>query len=237
MKLYHGTNMEFGSIDLGLCPPNRDFGRAFYTTSIKEHAIRRAEEIVRKSKEGKVTVHEYEFDFEEITKINAKLKLKRFDKVCPEWAQFVMFNRLRKEGEPQHEYDIVEGPVADDKMFRQFQLYADNRIKMNEFVYRIEFREATHQIAFCTEEALDTLLDYNTPSRYKIEDIIAELSVKLMQDSNFSKIDAMTIVYNSGIFSQLADENSGLYLKPWQEIYDLLIIELKNNNNNKNHSK
>jgi hypothetical protein len=228
MKLYHGTNIEFGSIDLGLCPHNRDFGRAFYTTSIKEHAIRRAEETVRKSKEGKVTVHEYEFGFDEIIKINPKLNIKHFDKICPEWAQFVMFNRLRKEGEPQHKYDIVEGPVADDKMFRQFQLYADNIIKMNEFVRRIEFREVTHQIAFCTEKSLDALLEYNTPSRYKIEEIIAELSVKLMQAQNISKIDAMSIVYNSNIFTQLADENTGFYFKPWQEIYELLKIELNN---------
>ena len=139
MKLYHGTNVEFGAIDLELCPLNRDFGQAFYTTSIKEHAVRRAEEIVRKSKEGKVTVLEYEFDFDEIIKRNPKLKIKRFDNVCAEWAQFVMINRLRREGELQHEYDIVEGPVANDKMFRQFQLYADSRIKLNEFVRRIKF--------------------------------------------------------------------------------------------------
>ena len=87
---------------------------------------------------------------------------------------------------------------------------------------RIKFREATHQIAFCTEESLDALLAYNEPPRYKIENIIAELSVKLMQDRNISKIDAMTIVYNSDIFTQLADENTGLYLKSWQEIYELL---------------
>jgi len=225
MKLYHGTNIEFGAIDLGLCPPNRDFGQAFYTTSIKEHAIRRAEEIVRKSKEGKVTVLEYEFDFDEIIKTNPELKIKRFDNVCAEWAQFVMFNRLRKDEEQHHEYDIVEGPVADDKMFRQFQLYADSRIKLNEFVRRIKFREATHQIAFCTEKSLDVLLAYNEPSRYKIENIIAELSVKLIQDRNIQKIDAMTIVYNSDVFTQLADENTGLYLKPWQDIYKLLKIE------------
>jgi hypothetical protein len=98
---------------------------------------------------------------------------------------------------------------------------------LNEFVRKIKFREDTHQIAFCTEESLDALLDYNEPSRYKIENIIAELSVALMQNRNISKIDAMTIVYNSDIFTQLADESTNLYLKSWQEIYDLLKIELK----------
>ncbi|GHV28112.1 hypothetical protein FACS1894176_10490 [Bacteroidia bacterium] len=29
MKIYHGTNIEFGAIDLNLCPPDRDFGQVF----------------------------------------------------------------------------------------------------------------------------------------------------------------------------------------------------------------
>ena len=224
MEIYHGTNIEFGAIDLDLCPPNRDFGQGFYCTNIRKHALERAEDKVDREG-GKIIILEYIFDFDKVVKSNPNLKIKRFDNGCAEWAQFVMFNRLRKEGEPQHEYDIVEGPVANDKMFRQFQQYADNRIKLNEFVRRIKFREPTHQIAFCTEESLDVLLDYNEPPRYKIENIIAELSVKLMQDRNISKIDAMTIVYNSDVFVQLADENTGLYLKSWQEIYERLGIE------------
>jgi hypothetical protein len=227
MKIYHGTNIEFGVIDLNICPPNRDFGQGFYCTNIKKHAMERAEDKVD-DEGGTVNILEYEFDIDEIARINPRLKIKRFENVCTEWAQFVMFNRLRKKGEQQHDYDIVEGPVADDKMFRQFRLFADNRIKLNEFVRRIKFREVTHQIAFCTEESLDALLDYNEPSRYKIEAIIAELAVKLMQERNISKINAMTIVYNSDISTQLADENTGLYLKPWQEVYELLKVELNN---------
>jgi hypothetical protein len=227
MKLYHGTNVEFGAIDISLCPPNRDFGQGFYTTSIKEHAIRRAQEAVRKSKKGILNVLEYEFDFDEITKINPKLKIKCFENVSAEWAQFVMFHRLRKEVEAQHEYDIVEGPVADDKMFRQFQLYANNQIKLNEFVGRIKFREATHQIVFCTERAIDALLEYNEPSRYKIEALVAELTVKLMQDYNISKIDAMSIIYHSDVFLKLTDEKNKLHFKPWYEIYEWLKQEMK----------
>jgi hypothetical protein len=225
MKLYHGTNVEFGVVDLERCPPNRDFGQGFYCTNIRKHAQERAEDKVD-DEGGNINILEYEFDFDEIIKINPKLKVKRFDTICAEWAQFVMSNRLRKEGESQHEYDIVEGPVANDKMFRQFQLYANNRIKLSEFVRKIKFREATHQIAFCTEESLDALLDYNEPPRYKIENAIAELSVKLMQDLDIQKIEAMTIVYNSDIFTQLADEKTGLYLKSWQKIYELLKAEI-----------
>lgn len=30
MKLYHGSNIQIGVIDLSLSKPNKDFGRAFY---------------------------------------------------------------------------------------------------------------------------------------------------------------------------------------------------------------
>jgi hypothetical protein len=108
-----------------------------------------------------------------------------------------------------------------------FQLYATNRIKMNEFVGRLKYNEPTHQIAFCSERALEALLDYNEPARYRIEALVADLTVALMQSGNLSKIDAMSYVYHSEIFEQLSDSNNKLYLKPWQEIYEILKNELK----------
>ncbi len=231
MKIYHGTNVAFGAIDLKLCPPDRDFGQGFYCTNIRKHAQERAEDKVAKDG-GTAVVLEYEFDWKEFENRNPILKIKRFENVSAEWAQFIMFHRLRKADEAQHNYDVVEGPVANDKMFRQFQLFADNRIKLSEFVSRLKFREATHQIAFCTERALDALLDYNQPPRYKIEALVAELTVMLMQDRNISKVNAMEIVYHSAIFAQLADEKKGYYLKPASKIYELLKQELINSNSN-----
>ena len=228
MKIYHGTNTRFGVIDLEKCPPDRDFGQAFYTTSIQHHAERRAEDIVRKTKQGEVVIFEYDFDFDEILKINPTLKIKRFDDICSEWAEFVMFNRLRRENEMPHDFDTVEGPVADDKMFRQFQLYATNRIKLKDFVVSLKYdREKTHQIAFCTEQAIDAMLEYNEPPRYRIEGLIADLSVALIQKKQLSKIEAMSLIFNSAVFRQLSDYNTKLYKKSWQDIYELLSKELK----------
>ncbi|MDR1543203.1 MAG: DUF3990 domain-containing protein [Prevotellaceae bacterium] len=61
MKVYHGTNVEFGAIDINKCPPDIDFGQAFYTTSIKHHAQLRAEESVRK-RGGNINVMEFNFE-------------------------------------------------------------------------------------------------------------------------------------------------------------------------------
>lgn len=43
MILYHGSNVEIMEVDLNKCKPYKDFGKGFYLTSIKEQAIRMAE--------------------------------------------------------------------------------------------------------------------------------------------------------------------------------------------------
>jgi hypothetical protein len=104
MKLYHGTNVEFGCIDLEKCPLNRDFGQGFYLTNIYKHAQERAQNKVAVDG-GVVKIMEFDFDFDEIISANPSLRVKCFENVSEEWAHFVMHNRLCKEGDPKHEYD------------------------------------------------------------------------------------------------------------------------------------
>lgn len=42
MTLYHGSNVDIQKIELSKCRPNKDFGKGFYLTSIKEQAERMA---------------------------------------------------------------------------------------------------------------------------------------------------------------------------------------------------
>ena len=42
MRLYHGSNVDIQKIELSKCRPNKDFGKGFYLTSIKEQAERMA---------------------------------------------------------------------------------------------------------------------------------------------------------------------------------------------------
>ena len=38
MTLYHGSNVNIDKIDLNRCHPDKDFGRGFYLTDIREQA-------------------------------------------------------------------------------------------------------------------------------------------------------------------------------------------------------
>ena len=54
-------------------------------------------------------------------------------------------------------YDIVEGPMADDQIWNFVEGFIDGRIPRKAFWELVKFNYPTHQIVFCTEEALKTL--------------------------------------------------------------------------------
>lgn len=43
MILYHGSNVEINEIDFSKCKSYKDFGKGFYLTSMKQQAVRMAE--------------------------------------------------------------------------------------------------------------------------------------------------------------------------------------------------
>jgi len=59
MILYHGSNIKIEKIDLGKCKPFKDFGCGFYTTLLRDQAVRMAERTVRIYREGKPCVTEF----------------------------------------------------------------------------------------------------------------------------------------------------------------------------------
>jgi hypothetical protein len=91
MNLYHGSNIEIVKIDLTQCSPFKDFGRGFYTTTLKEQAWEMAKRTVRIYKEGYPCITEFFFD-DSILEDN-QCNIKKFKEPNFEWAQFVANNR------------------------------------------------------------------------------------------------------------------------------------------------
>ena len=56
-----------------------------------------------------------------------------------------------------HNYDIVEGPMADDTVWNYVNDFLTGRISRKQFWVLAEFKHPTHQISFHTISALDTL--------------------------------------------------------------------------------
>ncbi len=156
MKLYHGSNVEIEQIDFSKSKPYKDFGRGFYLSDNKEQAWNMAHQKVMQTESGTETVNIYEFDESHLT--DGSLKVKQFDSYCEEWAQFVLHNRNRSEALAGHTYDVVVGPIADDKVGVQIRLFNEKYIDIQTLLTRLKFiKGMTIQYFFGTERAIQTL--------------------------------------------------------------------------------
>ena len=70
-----------------------------------------------------------------------------------EWLSFVAECRRGT----LHDFDIVEGPMADDQIWNFVEDFIEGRISKEAFWEIVKFNHPTHQIVYCTEEALKTL--------------------------------------------------------------------------------
>lgn len=154
MILYHGTNTDFDRIDFRKCKPNKDFGRGFYLTDIKQQAIEMAVRRTSFEEKGSPVVQEYEFD--ESLLSSKDLKVKIFKGISNEWAEFIIVNRKAK-GKRVHDFDIVIGPIADDSVVFQINLFMLHFITIEELVKRLEYKKLNSQYFFGTEKAIAKL--------------------------------------------------------------------------------
>ena len=149
MKLYHGSNCLFEKIDLSKSRDKRDFGKGFYTTTIREQAVSWAEAIFdRYGGAGKFV---YEFDFE----MNKDLKAKKFEEANKKWLEFISGNRSI--GGVQHDFDIITGPVANDNTNRTIALYIAGIYTVEMALELLKYNKLNDQVSFHTEKALSFL--------------------------------------------------------------------------------
>jgi hypothetical protein len=151
MKVYHG------SLECVIAPTIResnrtlDYGNGFYTTTSYEQA---EEWVRRKMKDSHVTkgfVNEYEMDVDKL----ASFKCLFFDSPTDEWIDFVMNNRLKKDF--VHDYDVVYGPVANDRVYTCFALYEGGVMSKQNLLAELKTYQLIDQYLFHTERALQTL--------------------------------------------------------------------------------
>lgn len=151
MKIYHGSIEIVEKPEIRESNRTLDYGQGFYTTSSYEQAEawvkRRMDE--KKTSQGYVCV--YELDEVAMQEMNTLL----FDTPTEEWVDFVMKNRTQKGY--VHEYDIVYGPVANDRVYASFALYEGGLINKQTLISELKTYKLVDQYLFHTEKALQVL--------------------------------------------------------------------------------
>ena len=142
MLLYHGSREIVEYPEIRKAKYHKDFYFGFYCTKFPEQAKRWA---VRYGKAGYLNQYEYT--------PNVQLNNLVFTEMTEEWLDFIVDCRRGK----SHQYDIVEGPMADDSIFNYVQNFTDGKITREAFWALAKFKHPTHQISFHTARALTTL--------------------------------------------------------------------------------
>ena len=155
MILYHGTNINFSTIDLSASHKGKDFGKGFYLSDNDSQAYDFA---VFKSIQlgGTPIVHSFKFDESMLS--SGTLNYLCFQKYSREWANFVLANRRNTQKENIHAHDIVYGPIANDKVGVQIRNFMEGNIDFDTFLKKLAFMKGiTFQYFFGTQRAIDLL--------------------------------------------------------------------------------
>lgn len=148
MILYHGSDRVINNPKILQSDRFLDFGKGFYTTKNKEQAIRWAQKVRYRKKNGSQFISIYNFDYDKAMK---ELVIIHFTQANEQWLNFVCACRS---GGSRKGYDLVIGPVADDKVYTTLVLYENGVLDKDETIKRLKVEKLYDQVLFHSEKSL-----------------------------------------------------------------------------------
>lgn len=114
-------------------------------------------------KKGYINIYHFED-----SDIRTKYRYKSFSEYNEEWLDFILACRT---GSKEYlNYDIIEGGIANDKVFNTIELYFSNLIDKATALNRLKFEKPNNQICFVNQQIIDTVLHFE--SFYEAKGII-----------------------------------------------------------------
>ncbi len=151
MYLYHGSNVGVKNPRIIVSDRRLDFGTGFYLTSSYEQAERWAKLTTARRKSGRETITVFEIDKTILKQLNVLF----FDKPDVDWLRYAANNRNNENA--SDEYDIVIGPVANDRTAPVIAAYFAGIYDEKETLKRLLPQKLKDQYAFKTARALKNL--------------------------------------------------------------------------------
>lgn len=151
MICYHGSDVMVDNPKILGSKRPLDFGDGFYTTTSEVQAKNWALKVSYRNNTTHKYINKYEFNLEEAKK---HLIVIYFEKADEKWLDFICDNRNRKD---TGNYDIVIGPVADDKVYRVVVEYENGDVDKEVALKKLKTEMLCDQILFHSEESLKYL--------------------------------------------------------------------------------
>lgn len=154
MKIYHGSlvTVEKPQILKREKGKSCDFGSGFYTAI----SYSQAERWVKiKGVVNFINGFVSEYSIPNDLLKNSELKVLMFDSVSEDWLDFIVKNRKQKNF--NHHYDIVFGPVANDRVYTTIALYEEQFLNKQATIQQLMAYKLVDQLLFNTEKSLKYL--------------------------------------------------------------------------------
>ncbi len=155
MKLYHGSTAIIDKPLVSYGRDNLDFGKGFYTTNMQSQAEKWVQRFISLGKKGIINI--YNFEDADIQK---KYSYKKFPEYNEEWLDFIL--ACRGGAKDYLRYDIIEGGIANDKVFNTVELYFTGLIDKSIALQRLKFEKPNNQICFINQQVLDAVLKFES---------------------------------------------------------------------------
>ncbi len=149
--VYHGSLEVVESPMIRESNRTLDYGSGFYTTTSFEQAAEWVRRRVRERHAIKGYVSVFELDEDAKDQMNTL----SFSEPSDEWIDFVQKNRTQKGF--THDYDIVYGPVANDRVYTQFALFESGVISRQTLIAELKTYKLVDQYLFHTQRSLGAL--------------------------------------------------------------------------------
>lgn len=155
MKLYHGSTVIVDKPLVSYGRDNLDFGKGFYTTNLQSQAEKWVQRFITLGKKGIISI--YNFDD---TDIQTKYRYKKFSEYNEEWLDFIL--ACRNGSKEYLNYDIIEGGIANDKVFNTVELYFSKLIDKTTALQRLKSEIPNNQICFVSQKVLEEVLHFES---------------------------------------------------------------------------
>lgn len=154
MKVFHGATIAIPRPLVNVGRKQLDFGEGFYVTDLAEQAISWSQHPINAGKEHVLNI--YDFDIEGALSVGYRYK--HFVAYDSEWLEFVVSNRR---GERLWmNFDIVEGGIANDRVFNTIELYAAGLTPMEAAVKKLQYEKPNNQICLLRQSLVDDYLHF-----------------------------------------------------------------------------
>jgi hypothetical protein len=145
--IYHGSYIQIKKPEVRISNRLLDYSNGFYTTTDIHQAARFTEKFLRSGNNRIVNC--YEFDYDRAVK---ELSIREFTQANRDWLTYVVMNRSGRGIDT--DFDIVIGPVANDRVYTVVEAYELGDYTADEAIIRLKTFKLTDQIVFKSTKSL-----------------------------------------------------------------------------------